>query len=445
MEDFRKTSMSDNEKQKIVSRIAKLENEIINIYSLLNKYLEENIALRNKVLALEEKTVAPKVPASQKNITETNVPPLDDAKKDINVPAISVAHFTVSQPKAKASVFMNLKDTLSRSENMVKKMPQNTLPVPAQSSPAREHSETDTLKQDLLQRKIPPKPDIKPIMPPSSQKLPGVQQQSSSLVGKTPVIVSAKLFHEPKLRDIVYIKGGTFMMGTNSPEAFGYEKPSHKVILNYDFYTQRYPVTQEIWKEIMGELNSTFSGDRLPVESISWFDSILFCNFLSKKENYPFAYNETTGELLDSEGKETHDITKVVGYRLPTEAEWEYSARGGQNSKGYKYSGSNNPDDVSWYFENSNNITHPVGEKISNELGLFDMNGNVWEWCTDSYERYHTDIVTNPYIFTGETSNRVLRGGSWDYQDGIVSITGRGFSSPVICDRGIGFRIFKTA
>ena len=187
---------------------------------------------------------------------------------------------------------------------------------------------------------------------------------------------------------MVYVKGGTFTMGATAEQGSDVndiEKPTHSVTLS-DFYIGKYEVTQAQWKAIMGTTPSYFKGDNLPVEQVSWNDIQEFIQKL----------NAQTGKK----------------FRLPTEAEWEYAARGGNKSKGYKYSGSNNIDEVAWYYDNSSNTTHPVGQKTPNELGIYDMSGNVWEWCQDWYGDYSSEAQTNP---TGPSSgsNRVLRGGSW--------------------------------
>ena len=188
--------------------------------------------------------------------------------------------------------------------------------------------------------------------------------------------------------DMMYVKGGTFIMGATSEQgsdAHSDEKPTHRVTLS-NFYIGKYEVTQALWQAVMGSNPSNWKGDDLPVESVSWDDCQTFIRKL----------NALTGK----------------NFRLPTEAEWEFAARGGNNSRGYKYAGSNNIETVAWYQGNSGNKTHVVGTKSPNELGLYDMSGNVWEWCQDRYGSYSGASQTNP---TGASSGsyRVLRGGSW--------------------------------
>lgn len=188
---------------------------------------------------------------------------------------------------------------------------------------------------------------------------------------------------------IVYVEGGTFTMGATAEqglEALEREKPAHKVTLS-DYYIGETQVTQALWKAVMGDKPSRFKGgDNLPVEQVSWEDIV---------EKFIPALNRKTGRT----------------FRLPTEAEWEYAARGGNRSKGYKYSGSNDMDEVAWYDGNSGKKTHPVKGKKANELGLYDMSGNVWEWCHDWYGHYSSGAQTNPKG-PDKGSHRVLRGGS---------------------------------
>lgn len=176
--------------------------------------------------------------------------------------------------------------------------------------------------------------------------------------------------------------GGTSEQGS---DAGNDENPTHSVTLS-SYYICKYEVTQALWRAVMGSNPSKFKGDNLPVERVSWDDCQTFINRL----------NSYTGR----------------NFRLPTEAEWEFAARGGNYSRRYKYSGSNYIGDVAWYGDNSDLRTHPVGTKQPNELGLYDMSGNVLEWCSDWYGTYSSYSQTNP---TGPDSgsDRVLRGGSW--------------------------------
>ena len=188
--------------------------------------------------------------------------------------------------------------------------------------------------------------------------------------------------------DMVYVKGGTFTMGGTAEQgadAEVVEKPAHSVTLS-GFYIGKYEVTQAQWKAIMGTNPSNWKGDNLPVENVSWND---VQEFISK-------LNVQTGKK----------------YRLPTEAEWEYAARGGNQSKGCKYSGSNSISNIAWYDANSNKMTHIVGQKSPNELGIYDMSGNVCEWCQDLFGMYSSSSQTNP---TGPSSGlaRMVRGGCW--------------------------------
>jgi formylglycine-generating enzyme required for sulfatase activity len=185
----------------------------------------------------------------------------------------------------------------------------------------------------------------------------------------------------------VYVPGGTFEMGDVFGDGFGHERPVHKVTVP-GFYIAKYPVTQGQYYAVMGENPSYFKkGNEYPVENVSWNDSKAFIEKL----------NEKTGDKF--------------GFRLPTEAEWEYAARSG--GKLEKFAGGDDIDKLAWYFHNSGGSTHPVGGKQPNGLGVYDMSGNVWEWCADWYGDYPLGSVTDPTGPSGG-SNRVLRGGSWN-------------------------------
>lgn len=196
-----------------------------------------------------------------------------------------------------------------------------------------------------------------------------------------------------EMLEMVEVEGGTFTMGATSEQGgdIGGE-PAHQVTLS-SFSIGKYEVTQALWQEIMGSNPSDFKGDNLPVENVSWDDCQEFLRKLNAR-------------------KSEFGVTDGRTFRLPTEAEWEYAARGGKLSKGYQFSGSNNLEDVAWCTGNSGGKTHPVGTKLPNELGLYDMSGNVWEWCQDWFGFYSSGAQTNP---TGPTSgsDRVFRGGSW--------------------------------
>ena len=203
------------------------------------------------------------------------------------------------------------------------------------------------------------------------------------------------------IANMVFVEGGTFTMGATSEQgsdAYYDEKPAHQVTLS-SFCISKYEVTQAEWQAVMGSNPSHFTGDsQRPVEQVSWNNCQVFIRKL----------NMMTGKH----------------FRLPTEAEWEYAARGGNRSRGYKYAGSNTLGEVAWYYDNSGSTTHPVGTKSPNELGLYDMSGNVWEWCQDRYSSYSSSTQHNP---TGSTfgSERVNRGGSWFLRTLFCRVSGR--------------------
>lgn len=209
---------------------------------------------------------------------------------------------------------------------------------------------------------------------------------------------------------MVFVEGGTFRMGSDSGDSD--ENPVHDVTLS-NYSIGKTEVTQALWRAVMGTNPSSFKGDNLPVEKVSWND----CQTFIKK------LNAITG----------------ANFRLPTEAEWEYAARGGKQSKNYTYSGSNDIGTVAWYYSNSSIKTHPVGQKQPNELGIYDMSGNVLEWCSDWYSSYSRYAQTNP---SGATSNgRVRRGGSWYDDAGYCRSTFRGYYAPAEGSVILGFRL----
>ena len=235
------------------------------------------------------------------------------------------------------------------------------------------------------------------------------------------------------IANMVYVEGGTFMMGANiigrengwfnflgkqdnavyDREADNDEKPAHQVTLS-SFSIGKYEVTQEEWEAVMGSNPSRYKGAKRPVECVSWDDCQEFIRKL----------NALTGKR----------------FRLPTEAEWEYAACGGNRSQGYKYAGGNSIGSVAWYEGNSNNETHPVGQKQSNEMGLHDMAGNVYEWCQDWHGSYNSGSQTNPTgPFSG--SYRVSRGGSWYNNARGCRVSNRDSYSPDSRYNSLGLRL----
>lgn len=212
------------------------------------------------------------------------------------------------------------------------------------------------------------------------------------------------------------VEGGDFIMGASQSRGDDCESdelPGHKVLIQ-SFYMGQFEVTQELWEEIMGDNPSLFNGENLPVENVSWDNCQTFIKRL----------NERTG----------------AKFRLPTEAEWEYAARGGKKSKGYKYSGGNDLSAVAWYKSNSSGTTHAVGQKTANELGLYDMSGNVWEWCQDWYGKYNSLVKLNP---EGVSSGnyRVHRGGSWLMTELYCPVSFRYCDAPDCTYSQLGFRL----
>jgi formylglycine-generating enzyme required for sulfatase activity len=214
--------------------------------------------------------------------------------------------------------------------------------------------------------------------------------------------------------EMVFVEGGEFIMGDAELE----DAPPHKVTVS-SFYIGKYPVTQAQWEAVMGNNPSEFKNcENCPVENVSWYDCQGFIQKLNAK----------TGKT----------------YRLPTEAEWEYAARGGKRSKGYKYAGSNEIEAVAWYGGNSNDKTHPVGQKKPNELGIYDMTGNVWEWCCDWYgESYYNSSPGNNPKGPESGRYRVLRGGSWGNFAESCLVAGRNDWDPGRRGDYLGFRLLS--
>ena len=288
-------------------------------------------------------------------------------------------------------------------QNVTVRKPKKQKPATTQVAPKKERASK--------QRKVQSKKD-KVDNHPKKAKV-----DISPTIGKANYTPNVKTFYANGVSfEMVEVRGGTLRMGATSEqgsEDCDNEKPVHSVTLS-GYYIGKTEVTQALWKAVMGSNPSFFDGDNLPVEWVSWNDCQEFIRKL----------NSLTGQ----------------NFRLPTEAEWEFACRGGNNSRGYKYSGSNYIDNVAWYDGNSGGETHPVATKSSNELGIYDMSGNVWEWCSDRYAGYSSGAQTNPKgPYDG--SYRVVRGGSCDYYARCCRSSHRGNGNPARRDRDHGLRL----
>lgn len=267
--------------------------------------------------------------------------------------------------------------------------------------------------------------------------------------------------------EMVFVKGGTFIMGITAGGDSD-ERPAHKVTVD-SFYISKYEITHKQFIEFLndagvsddGEYNDHevidlddrdcaigykngryyFKGslhaesEDCPVIEVTFYGATEFCNWLSKKARLTSTY--------EGEEEEIRCNFQANGYRLPTEAEWDFAARGGIKSRGYKFSGSEEAGLVAWHLDNAGKKTHEVGQKLPNELGIYDMSGNVWEWCWDYKNTYTIDAQTNP---TGPAkgSRRVRRGGSWAYGAKFVRCFFRRFSIPEYGNSDLGFRIVRS-
>ena len=224
---------------------------------------------------------------------------------------------------------------------------------------------------------------------------------------------------------MIYVKGGTFTMGCTSEQGIDCnsdEKPTHSVTLS-DFWMGETEVTQALWQAVMGNNPSYFKGDNRPVGQVSWNDCQEFIRKLNSK---------LSGQL-----------PSYCRFALPTEAQWEYAARGGNKSRGYKYAGGSNLGDVAWYtvncYEKGDYGPRPVKSKQANELRLYDMSGNVWEWCSDLYGNYNSTSQTNP-SGPPSGSDHVLRGGSWSFIAKSCRVASR-LNGPPASNDSYGFRL----
>jgi formylglycine-generating enzyme required for sulfatase activity len=262
--------------------------------------------------------------------------------------------------------------------------------------------------------------------------------------------IAAKLsggITDPAPANMVRVEGGTFQMG-NPSGGEDRERPVHTVNIK-SFYMGRYEVTQKEWREIMGttlrqqrdmeDRSMPLFGERdnYPMYYVNWYEAVEYCNKLSIKEGLTPAYRGSGDNITCN--------WNANGYRLPTEAEWEYAAKGGNKDYlTYVYSGSNSVDAVAWYDRNSGISTHTVGTKVPNSLGIYDMSGNVWEWCWDWYGNYASGTQSDP---RGPSSgaNRVFRGGCWGNSAVYVRSAYRSDNTPSDRNFAVGFRLVRNA
>jgi formylglycine-generating enzyme required for sulfatase activity len=288
------------------------------------------------------------------------------------------------------------------------------------------------------------------------------------LIATLSTLYAVTLIAQPN--KMIFVEGGTFMMG--NPRTTGEykgdtdEKPVHKVTVG-TFYICENEVTVKQYKEyctatgvkmpsepdeewldshldtkkLYASSGKKWWGwnDLFPIHNVNWFSAVEYCNWLSHKENLEKCYTK------NADGGWELDRTKN-GYRLPTEAEWEFAARGGKKSMNYIFSGSNSLNEVAWYDETSL-LSGPqkIKTKKPNELGIYDMSGNVWEWCSDYYKAdYYSGSPEKDPFFSVSMSYRVIRGGSWHYSGDLATTTGRDGPEPAYTNFNYGFRLVRS-
>lgn len=249
-------------------------------------------------------------------------------------------------------------------------------------------------------------------------------------------------------QNLVLVEGGEFQMGSYNGDPD--ETPVHPVKVP-SFYMGQYEVTQAEWNSVMPSNPSQFRGNNLPVDNVSWYDAIEYCIRRSEAEGLTPCYSIDRNAIDPNNNRTDGGPRWLVqvnwdanGYRLPTEAEWEYAARGGKHQSGYEYAGSNYLDDVSWHIGNSGGRSHNVGQKQANELGIYDMSGNVREWCWDTYSKQTYSL--SPFNFpvgAVKGSTRILRGGSWSNKSDFSRVAYRNHSDPEMRKSSFGLRVVR--
>jgi len=245
--------------------------------------------------------------------------------------------------------------------------------------------------------------------------------------------------------EMVFIEGGSFYMGNDYSGALD-EKPEHKVTIS-DFYISKYEVTFDMFDNFCRSTGFDMANDggygrgQNPVINVSWIGAVMYCNWLSTR----FGFDKVYDLEVDSAGTSVRGVNwDANGYRLPTEAEWEYVAKGGSKSEGYAYAGSNNIKEVAWFSETSGNKPHEVGALKANELGVYDMMGNAWEWCWDFYDPsyYSKSEESNPRG-PERGGNRVYRGGNFESKMEFMRISRRFSLSPNLNTGLVGIRLVQ--
>jgi len=248
--------------------------------------------------------------------------------------------------------------------------------------------------------------------------------------------------------ELIKVGRGKFILGDKTGKLRKFSSPTQEAFITYDYFIGKTPTTFEMYDQYTREMRLPHVDDNgwgrrtRPVINVTWEDAVSYLNWLSKKEGLPVAYDEN-GNLIDSDGNPTRDITKVLGYRLPTEIEWEFAGRGANKGQETLFSGSNKVGDVAWYSENSKGKTHEVETKMPNELGIYDMSGNVWEWINDNSGVY-SGIERINSVGPKKKGLKILRGGSFNSIMSDTELAFRDELSPNTKDIYYGFRVART-